>query len=259
MYSQHVIHLHRSPDEIGSNGGGEAGAGEAGAGAGGAGAQPEYLTKADFQAFQQEITQSLSRRSEPAAQPDKSSQPHAPREPNPADYDFKKPADLARYNRDNHRWNSHLDEQERAPIKAKEEADRKLQETVRGHSQRLADYTKENPTAAAEIKAAKIPGVTDPVKEAVFSSRNSHLAIHYLAKHPEEANELNLLADVEGKEAVRERVGEMVALMKAEQKQAESVTVAAGQRPPRMNLKGGMTAATKVPTKAELFERFHAS
>jgi hypothetical protein len=250
-----------------TNAGGEtdiqAGAsGEAAGAAAGAGEQtpPEYLSKSDFDAFRQEITGHLQRLTpaQAAREEAKSQAPGEPQKPDVSKYNFKDPAELDRYNRDNYKYHRHLDRQEEAKEAEKSQSADKAKKDMQSHQARVAEYGKTSPAFSADMKAAagKI-NVTDPVARAVYGSKNGHLAVHYMAKNPGADQELNLLADSDGPDAVRERIGEMAAEMRAEQKLLEGTATAAGQRPPRQNLRGGGSNAGHEPTAEERYKRFH--
>lgn len=200
---------------------------------------PEYVSKADFQAFQQNFERTISGLTPREAAADRKET--GPKEPDPRNYDFTKPGEYARHTRDVHKWNSHLDAQENKPAEEKRQAEQSVRESARNHAQRMADYREKNPGFDADLKAAagKL-NVLDDVKNAVYASKNSALALHYMAKNPDAAQELNFIYESDGIQAVRERVGEMAAEMRGQAKLAESQTEAAGQRPPRMNLRGGV-------------------
>ncbi len=253
MYRMHMIRINRSPDGGEGNGGADAsgdlsassGAGEGSADTGSAGgnAQPEYLTKSDFEAFSTRMEQTLSRltpaqREAREEKTDKDGDKPAKR-PNAKDYDFAKdPAALERYEDDMDSFRRSQWDADRQTKETARQAEERSQKNFQGHNARVAAYRKENTSFDADMKSARI-GVTDPVAAAVYASKNGHLVVHYMAKNPGTDQELNLLADTDGPEAVRERIGEIVSDMKAEQKLSEDTREAAGARPPRQNLRGG--------------------
>jgi hypothetical protein len=270
MYHSNMIRIYRSP-EAGEGGGSPAGAGAEGAGASGAGegapagnsgaATPEYLSKADFESFRSEFQQTIQRltpaeRREQAAEGNK---PGTPSKPDLNAYDFKKPGELDRYNLDNYKYLRHLDKQEEAKENETKAAEEKTRKDKQGHASRTSEYAKANPSYVADIKAAagKI-NVNNPVASAIYGSKNGVLAVHYMAKNPGADQELNLLADTDGPDAVRERIGEMAAEMRAQSKALESNTLAAGQRPTRFNTRGAAGGGTRSKSAADRFADFNS-
>jgi hypothetical protein len=265
MYSQHMIRLYRSPE------GGEGGAGSEGAPAGDSGAAagagaaesgaaggqaPQYVSKSDFDAFASRFEQTLSRFNQPSAksEPAKAGEP---KEPNLDEYDFKKPGELNRYNRDNYKWLRSLEKAEEAETNAKTEREASIRKNESGHLQRVQDYRKSNPEFDADMKRAGNILVVDEVKHAIFASKNSAAVQHYMAKNPGAADDLNLTAQTEGLEAVRERIGEMAAEMRRTKESQSSTEAAARVRVPRQNLRGGSSSGNRTPSNAERFERFN--
>lgn len=271
MYTHNMIRINRSPEAGEGNGGAPAG-GAAGAGAaagdgdasaagGSAGAAaPEYLSKSDFEAFQNEFRSTVARLT-PAERREeaKGDKPGEPTEPDVSKYDFSKPGELSRYNRDNYKYLRSLEKGEEAKETATKQAEEKARKDKQGHASRTTEYAKTNPSYAADMKAAagKI-NVTDPVAGAIYGSKNGVLAVHYMAKNPGADQELNLLADSEGPDAVRERIGEMAAEMRAEGKALEANTLAAGQRPPRFNTRGAAQGGQRKASASERYNRFHS-
>jgi hypothetical protein len=257
MYSQDMMNrrLNRSPD-VGEGGGNlpDSANPEAAPSA----PAPEYVGKSDFDSFQSEIRTSLARLTprEQAAQDNKQGDPQ---EPDVSKYNFSNPAELSRYNRDNYKWLRHQDRAEEAKESEAKQSAEKAKKDIQGHQARTSEYAKANPGYAADMKAAagKI-NVIDAVARAVYGSRNGHLAVHYMAKNAGADQELNILADSDGPDAVRERIGEMAAEMRAEAKALEGNALAASQKPPRFNTRGAATGGTRKPTAAERFERFHS-
>jgi hypothetical protein len=257
MYTHSMIRINRSP-ESGEGGGSlpESASPEAAPAA----AAPEYISKSDFESFRNEITGHISRLT-PKEQAREESKVDSgdPREPDASKYDFSKPGELSRYNRDNYKWLRSQDRAEEAKESEARQAEEKSKKDIQGHQARTIEYTKTNPSYAADMKAAagRI-NVIDAVAKAVYGSRNGHLAVHYMAKNPGSDQELNLLADSDGPDAVRERIGEMAAEMRAEAKALEGNTLAASQKPPRFSTRGTVTGAAKKPTAAERFARFQS-
>lgn len=224
---------------------------------------PEYVGKSDFEAFQNEFRQTIARLTpqQQAAQDRKEANgtPGAPSKPDASKYDFKNPAELDRYNHDNYKYHRYLDRQEEAKETEAKQTAEKSKKDIQGHQARTSEYAKSNPGYVADIKAAagKI-NVIDPVAKAIYGSKNGHLAVHYMAKNPGADQELNLLADSDGPDAVRERIGEMAAEMRAQAKALEGNAAAAGAKPPRFNTRGAATGGTHKPTAAERYNRFNS-
>ena len=256
--------VYRSPDAGESAGEIESGAGEVipAAGEGESAAQaPDYVRSQDFNAFAERMEANFAKLT-PAQQAAQEVKPSAPSQPDLNDtkkYDFKNdPNAAARYQQDFYKFMRSIEKTEEAAEKAKSDAAEKLQSNEKGHNARFADYTKSNPEFAADLKAAagKI-NVTEPVKLAIYGSKNGPLAIHYMAKNAGAAQELNVLADSEGPEAVRERIGEMAAEMRKVSKETEAVALAAGQKPPRQNLKANAGSSDRSPSPEERYARHH--
>lgn len=259
MHNYSMIRVYRSP-EAGEGGGiaPDAGAGDAGAQVAPEVKAPEYLSKSDFEAFQSEFRNTIQRLT-PKEQA-KEDAKAAPTEPDSLDPKYNKFAtkeDLARYNRDNYQYHRSLDRAEEAKANEGKQSEEREKANARGHQARVNDYAKENPAFSSDMKAAagKI-NVTDPVAKTIYGSKNGHLAVHYMAKNPGADQELNLLADSDGPEAVREKIGEFAAEMRAQVKQAEETSKAAGIRPPRQSFRGGASTTSRTLSEADRFERF---
>lgn len=266
MYNSSMHRINRSP-EAGEGGGnlpdtGAAGGGEGGA-ASGAAATPEYVGKSDFEAFQNEFRQTIARLTprEQAAQDRKESgTPGVPSKPDMSKYDFKNDPNASdRYMSDYYKYQRHLEKTEEAKENEVKQSAEKSKKDIQGHQARTSDYAKSNPGYVADMKAAagKI-NVIDPVAKAIYGSKNGHLAVHYMAKNPGADQELNLLADSDGPDAVRERIGEMAAEMRAQSKALEGNAAAAGAKPPRFSTRGSAIGGAKKPTAAERFARFNS-
>jgi hypothetical protein len=254
--------INRSPDGGEGNGGSAEDplpAGNAGDSTNLEAKAPEYVGKADFEAFRNEFRQSIQRLTpREQAREDAKSDSKAPERPNPKDFDFvKDPTALQRYEDAISEFNfSKWQAKQKTEGEATQAVEREKSD-ARGHQSRVSDYAKENPSFAADMKAAagKI-NVTDPVAKSIYGSKNGHLAVHYMAKNPGADRELNLLADTDGPAAVRERIGEMAAEMRGLAKQTEEVTHAAGVRPPRQTFRGGASSTPRTLSDAERFTRF---
>lgn len=266
MYSQSMIRIYRSPEGGEGGGAGEtspaagdasgasAGAGAAEGGAAG-GSAPSYVSKTDFDSFANEIRQNFSRFNQPKPEAAKA-ESGAPNEPDPSQYDFKKPGELNRYNRDVYKYHRHLERQEEAQESAKTESEASRKKNETGHLQRVSEYRKANPEYDADLKKSGNIMVLDEVKHAIYASKNSASVLHYLAKNPGSADELDLLAQTDGIDAVRERVGEMAAEMRRAKESMGNTEAAARVRPPRQNLRGGASSGNRTLSNAERFERF---
>lgn len=220
---------------------------------------PEYLSKADFDAFRNELTGHLSRltpsqREERESKGDKSG---APTEPDPSKYDFTKPGELTRYNQDNYRYFRHLDRMEEAKEAEAKQAQERLQATEKGHKARLAEYRKENPSFDEDMRKAGNIQVLNEVKAAIYASKNSPAIVHYLAKNKDVAQELNEMAEMEGVEEVRYRIGEISATIKAEKLALEANAAAAADKPPRQNFRGNSGSAHRTLSAEERYARFN--
>lgn len=271
MYSNSMTRINRSPDggesagNLGSSEGsqgsasGQNGAGASAGGESGAG-QPQYVSKADFDALRNDFTSKISQFSRSNQSSDSSNKkPSDPSNPNIKDYDFQKdPEALDRYNRDVYKYHRHLERQEEAKEKGENEARDKARGTIQGHRQRMSEFQKANPEAAEALKKAGAVEVLDDVKFAVYASKSSAEIVHYLSQHKEVARELDEIAEVEGLDSLRYRVGEISATIKAEAKLAEAQAAAAKDRPPRQNFRGNSGSANRKPSLEERFSRFHS-
>jgi len=265
MYTHDMIRIYRSPEA--SEGGGAAAAeggaegaagGEGAAAAAGGQAQPEYLSKSDFESFRSEITGHLQRLT-PKQQEERreaAGESKGKERPNPKDYDFKNdPTALQRYEDDADEWRY-----QQRKAKEKEESTRAEREAAKqknesGHRTRVAEYRKENPSYDQDAKNAGNIMVLDEVKHAIFGSKNSAAVQHYLFKNKDAAEELNLLMQTDGIEAVREQIGEYAASMRHQREQSTSAARAASIRPPRQNLRGGSASGERKLSIEERYAR----
>ncbi|HEY8994267.1 MAG TPA: hypothetical protein VIM71_06385 [Lacunisphaera sp.] len=247
----------------GAQGGTGAAAGGQGAGqaAGQGSAAPEYLSKADFESFRNELTSHLSRLSRPEPSEGRSSggdkgKQGDPKFPELADFDFKKPGEIQRYEdakADYYEWRREQKSAERDREKSEKEAP---QRAAREHAGRLKEYRKENPDFDADMSKAGGIHVLNEVQTAIYSSKNSPAIVHYLAKNKSEAQELNFIAESEGMDAVRERLGEIAATIRAEKQLAEANAKAAKDRPPRQSMRGPVADSKNNPSKEERYRRY---
>jgi hypothetical protein len=246
-----IFRINRSPEA------GEAstGAAEESAKAGGEGAAPQYVGKAEFDSFRSELSQQFARLTPQERREENrnvSRETESPKEPNPKDYKFDQPGELTRYNRDNYKW---LRSEERA-VEDKENSTRQGQEQLRtnerAHNTRVMDYRKEHPEFDEDMKTAGPIQVLDQVKAAIFRSKASHEILHYMAKNRGTDQELNMLLESEGPEAMLERLGEIRASVKHESTVATANTTAAKAKPLRVNVNrsastdGGKKDYTKI-------------
>jgi hypothetical protein len=255
-YFKNWYRINRSPDAEG--GGGDTPAAETPAAetpAAAAAPQPQYVDRAAFDTFAQEMRTNFQRMPQPQAQAQQ--EQAEPTRPDAKKYNFDRDEDIEKYQRDMYRWNKHQD----AKDDEKTNSEKSQRETAitqyRGHQTRVAEYKKEHPDFETDLKSAvgKL-NVLAPVERAVYASKNSALVLHYLAKNPGDVDDLNLLAETDGLEAVRERLGEMAAYMKTSQKEATGNERAAGARPLRTNLRGNATTSQRQPTMEERYKRF---
>lgn len=270
MYSQNMMRVYRSPEA--GEGGGAAAAPAAGAGGadasnqaaasgGAAGStQAEYLSKSDFEAFRQEIGGHLSRLTprQQAAEEKADAKDGAPAEPDVTKYDFSKPGELSRYNRDNYKYLRALDRQEETREAAKKATEERLDKSRKGHVARVAEYRKENPTFDEDTRKFGRMDVENEVSEAVFECEESAAIVHYFTKHPGTHDELNQLALMGNTRAIDRRIGEIVAEIRAEKKTLEANAAAAADKPPRQNFTKGSKGAKQEPTMEERYNDFRS-
>lgn len=261
MYSQHMNRINRSPDGGEGNGGAPAeevpASGPAGDSTPPAGKAPEYLSKSDFETFQNEFRQTIQRLTPREQAREDAKTPTEAKRPNPADFDFQKdPKALEKYEDAMDEFRYQTRKTKEAGENAGREAEQRAQNNAQDHDSRVEAYRKENPDFAEALKAAGNIMVDESVKQAVFGSKNSHIALHYIAKNPDAARELNAIARSGDAADVRERVGEMVTEMKAQAKQADDNEKAASIRPPRQTFRGGASTGKRTFSDAERFERF---
>lgn len=266
MYHHNMIRIYRSPDA--GEGGGAAApeAGAAGAAAPGAAgntsgeaAAPQYVAKADFDSFANEIRQGFSRfsRQPEPAKADGNEKKGERERPDPSKYDFKNdPKALQRYEDDLDEYRYETRKKREQEESQKNERETSLKKNEQGHRQRLADYRKENPDFDADAKKAGNILVLDDVKRAIFGSKNSAAVQHYLFKNPGAAEELNLMAESEGLESVRERIGEYAYAMRQQKDKNESTERAAAVRPPRQSFRGSSANGER---KLSIEERYNRS
>lgn len=244
----------------GAQGGSAAGAGAQGGAQGGA--APEYVSKADFESFSQRMEQSLSRFSQPPSDDRRSEgdkgKPGAPKFPNLSDYNFNKPGEIERYENDKEDYYDWRREQKAEEKRKTSDAESATKRNLLSHFERMREYEKANPGANAALQKAGATQVLTPVKEAVYASRDSAAIVHYLAQNKETAMELNELAETEGMDSVRYRIGEIAATIRADAKAAKANEEAAKDRPPRQNFRGNSASANRKPSLEERFSRFHS-
>jgi hypothetical protein len=248
----------------GAQGGAGAAAGGQGAGQAGQGAAaPEYLSKADFESFRNELTSHLSRLTPAERREEReergSRDKGAPKFPELSDYDFKKPGEIQRYEdakADYYEWRREQKSAEKDRERSEKEAP---QRAAREHATRLKEYRKENPDFDADMSKAGGIHVLNEVQTAIYSSKNSPAIVHYLAKNKSEAQELNFIAESEGVDAVRERLGEIAATIRAEKQAAKAAEEAAKDRPPKLNFRGNTGTAKQGKSPEERFSRFHSA
>jgi hypothetical protein len=255
---------------MGGEGGGAAPAAAAPAGGeapqGGAGGEgsgtpaPQYLTKADLESFssslRNEFSQQFSRLNRPDPKPDSGKQGE-PGEPDPSKYDFKQAGELSRYNADLRKYFRHLDKQDadkEASEKAREEAPRKA---FKEHKSRLDAYKKDHPEFEEDRKKAGAIQAMPDVSAAVYASKSSPAVLHYLIKNSDVVEELNDMAHDGDTGGIRERIGEIAATVRAEEKRLEAEAKAAGDRIPRQNFRGAGASPKKAVTAAERYARFN--
>lgn len=242
----------------GGSAGAAAGA-QGGAAGGSSGASaPEYVSRQDFESFSQRIEQSLSSFSRPEPKRDEGKSGE-PKFPELADYDFKKPGEVQRYEMDKRAYFRHLDKQEDAKEREKAEGEGRRKDAMMSHFQRMRDYEKQNPGAAEALRKAGATQVLNEVKEAIYASKSSAEIVHYLAQNKDVAAELNELAETDGLDAVRFRLGEVAATIRAEQKAAKAAEEAAKDRPPRQNFRGNTGTSKANKSHEERFSRFHTA
>lgn len=254
--------IHRSPDtgEAGSVGGS---APDTGSGDVAPASTPEYVSKSDFErfandfgSFRSQMESQYRRQAEPQKGEAKT---ETPMRPALKDFDFQKgEAEVQKYEDAMEAWRESVREAKRAEKDSARQSEEKAQKNAQGHNTRMAEYFKENPAARSDIEKGRIR-VLDPVRDAVYASRNGHLVVHYMAQNPGTDQELNMLAETEGPEAVRERIGEIVADMKRSAKEQEGNIVAAGQRPLRDRIRpGGQNKSEESQDYSKIFKKFRS-
>jgi hypothetical protein len=261
MYRNSVIaNIYRSPDAVEGGGSTPEAPASSETPASSPASTPEYVSRSDFESFRNELSgyfrESARNRQDNRSESPKDSKPSEAREPNENDYDFRKVEDVRRYNKDVYSWHRHQERQEEAKTNAEKEVTERLRKTESGHRQRIAEYRKENPSFDDDLRKAGNISVHDMVKQAIYRSKSSAPLVHYLALNKGLADELNELADIGEHEDLMERVGEIVAQMKAEKSALEANSQAAKDRPPRQNFRGNSPSKDREPTLEERFNRF---
>jgi hypothetical protein len=261
----HNMRLYLSPDADGG-GGNQGGAGDAGApagapagGDGGAGSAPQWVSKADFDTFasrlEERFSQVPARNAEPAA-----NKPGEPTEPDPSKYNFgQDPTALSRYNKDLRTYFRHLDKQDaerekadKAPIESAQKADRE-------HRGRLGEYKKTHPEFASDLQKNGIPPLVGTVQDIIKRHSKSAEITHELIKDRSLADDLNSVADSGDEDAIKFRIGEIVAEIRQKAKALEANTVAAGQRPIPFSNRGSSQGGKAELSAAERVKRYKAA
>jgi hypothetical protein len=226
-------------------------------------ATPEYASKSDFEKFRNDFGSFQSQiegyfKKQPEARQSEA-KTEAPKRPAMKDFDFTKgESEVQKYEDAMEDWRESVREAKRAERDSAKQSEEKAQRNAQGHNSRMAEYFKENPASRTEIEKGRIR-VLDPVRDAVYASRNGHLAVHYMAQNPGTDQELNMLAETEGPEAVRERIGEIVAEMKRNAKEQEGNIAAASQKPLRDRIRpGGQAKAEESQDYGKIFKKFRS-
>lgn len=271
MYNSSMMHrVLRDPGSEGGggaapagNGGAQGGAGASGAGDAGAqgGGQqtPQYVSKADFDALRNEFSSQLSRFSQQARPESRPADGKSgdPSEPDPSRYDFQKPGELSRYNADLRKYWRHLDKQESAEEARKKEAEEAPRRISQDHYKRVADYKKANPDYDTDRQKAGRIEMPPEVIQSIYGCDDSPAIQHHIFKNPDLAQELTFIAESQGMDALRYRLGKISASIEAEAKIAEANAKAASDRPPRQNFRGNSGSANRTPSMEERFARFN--
>jgi hypothetical protein len=261
MYPQGMnIKLYRSPDA--GEGGGAAPAapagGDAGAAAGNPNPAPEYVGKADFEAFRNEISGHFQRLSQPRSEAPKESSSKEPRFPNPKDYKFDQDGEYERYERDKNAYfraeNRKLDEEDRKKRETEEGATR----TEREHYKRVSEYKKEHPEFDEDSRKAGSMHAEPSVKSAIYASDESAAVVHYLTKNKGLLEDLNEAALTGRESSIPYMIGKIAARIEAESKVAESTARAAEDRPPRQNFRNAAPAKPKERSLADRFNDYNS-
>lgn len=264
MYTCHMLRLNRSP-EGGEGGGLPAAAAPVASEPAQPSPIPEYLSKADFESFRNEITGHLQRLT-PAqrearedAKEAKSGKPEGVKRPSLKDYDFEKdPTAVERYEDAMHEYQYQIRKAKEAEEQTAKQAEERQKKTLEGHKARVLEYKKENPSFDEDIRKAGALHGEDSVVRAVFSNQESPSIVHHIVKNKAIADELNQLALSGDEYAVHQRVGEIAAEIKAERKALEANAEAAAAKPPRQNFSKGSKGAHHEPTMEERYARFRS-
>lgn len=234
----------------------QAGGGEAAAGAGAE--APQYVSKADFDSFANEIRGGFARFNQPREEKREEGKPEDPREPDISAYDFKDPKNSIKLLNDHYAWRRH--EEKKQEAKEKEETSRKesSKKNELEHDNRWAEHTKANPDSAKRFSEAfpALQQLPSDVVSIIKASRNSHLVLDYLSQNTGDIGELERVFNNHGPEAAKYAIGEFAGVQKARSESAKNVRDQSRIVPPRMTFSGGAGKnGGREPTLEERYKR----
>ncbi len=112
-------------------------------------------------------------------------------------FDFKKPEDVAKYQRQLHVYNRHLDkiedEKTEAPKRQQREVDEGRDKIYSGYSTRKDTYLESNPEAAAKFANADVRIADETVQDYVVDSEFGPQIVEHLIDNPQDLQRLNAL------------------------------------------------------------------
>lgn len=178
-----------------------------------------------------------------------------PKEPNPAEYNFAKPEEVRRWYRDNYKWDSHTDAQEKAQRETREAPQRNQQEIAQNHLKREAAYTKEHPEYQEDIRKMGSVQVEQEIVNAIHARKNSPEILHYIAKNPSLVNDLRACTDMDEASDI---IADIAADIRRDNRDLENNAKAAQDRPLRMNQNSLPKNSAKTPSKADLVKNWRS-
>lgn len=230
-------------------------AGEGQNAGGGEGAALEYLSKAEFEGFRNEVLSTLKSGQDKSRDDDKPDEPDWSQAPDMEKYDFEKDpkGSSYKYMQDMYKHFQHLNNQE----SAKSDPEKAAKELEQTHLKRARDYIKENPEFDADVKKYGSPQLLNGVRYAIYAHPESASIGHYIIKNRKEAEDLEFIYQTDGQQALMYRVGELAAKVREEKSRAKANRDAASDGVPRM-MSFGSEAAVPKKSNEELYKEFHS-
>ncbi len=259
---RNYLHLDPAPDGAGG------GAADAAASPGGSAAPAfdasQYVPRADFERVNQEFgeyrnaSEQRFRDFESRLPQPQKREPKEDKEPNAEDgsYDFNKPGEFQRYQRDLANYYIRQGFQQREQETQKQQQDREYRESVQGalssHAERQDAYKALNPDYDP-YKSVNIGN--EAVTLEILTSDYSAQIHHFFQKNPDKLSELRKLAQTNPGSAVR-MVGRIEASFEAQEAAAPAKKAAAAAQPTTGGFGGGKPSGQPARTQADIVKEW---